>query len=282
MYKFLIYVFCFSLWTFVTYAEPNQDCELIIQGHCKSCNSLESFEVSSIETCKALCPNRKNFYPWRMIYCALEECPKDYPVRDEEYGHCSTEKINERNILEEEFKEIDIATEQYGVKASGNECPPDKPLFDNHWCLPCDYPFDVSSTKENAKHCPNRISIPYPWSNNDYTETYLPCPEDKPLRSWYGKCYSCDYPDVIHVITQCLEDDKICDVCPNRIILPRNGGNRSSILKCPSDRPLMDSSGICFSCDVNIPIETARKNDCEKFCSSQRKQIEGACVKSGS
>jgi len=269
----------FSLWNSMTFAKVTQDCELVINGRCTDCNSLAGFEINTDETCKALCPNRKVFYPWRQKYCALEECPQEYPVRDEEYGHCSKEKIEQQDMYKQEFKEIDATDKKYAVGTKTGKCPPDKPLLSGSRCYPCDYPLDVRITKDFEKLCPERISIPYPWINDNTTITYMPCPEDKPLRSWYGKCFSCDYPDVVRVITQCLEDDKLCDVCPNRIILPQAGGNRPSILKCPSDKPLTDVKGICFSCDIEIPIETVKDGDCEKYCPSKRKSLNNYCVK---
>ena len=161
----------FSLWNSMTFAKVTQDCELVINGRCTDCNSLAGFEINTDETCKALCPNRKVFYPWRQKYCALEECPQEYPVRDEEYGHCSKEKIEQQDMYKQEFKEIDATDKKYAV------------------------------------------------------------------------------------------------------------GTKTG--KCPSDKPLTDVKGICFSCDIEIPIETVKDSDCEKYCPSKRKSLNNYCVKLG-
>ena len=282
MYKILIFAISFVLLPCFTNAQENRNCELVIEGRCTNCNDTISFEINTEEACKALCPNRKVFHPWRRMYCGLENCPEDYPFRDEEYGHCEAKKTEKNHANNEEFKEIDDALKRYGIEVNDGKCPPNKPLLSGSkkWCFPCDYPFYIGTFVEYTKFCPNRISIPYPWDDDkNYTETYLPCPEDKPLRSWNGKCFSCDYPEVVRVITQCLEDDTICDVCPNRIILPQMGGNRPSILKCPPDKPLIDVKGICFDCDIDVPVETVRETDCEKYCPSKRKQRWKECVK---
>ncbi|MBR2141130.1 MAG: hypothetical protein IJ853_02135 [Rickettsiales bacterium] len=268
-------------------AQENQNCELVINGKCTDCNDTNSFEINTGETCKALCPNRKVFYPRGQIYCGLKNCPQEYPIRDEKYGHCLAEKIENNRVYDGEFKEIHNAIQQYGMQADDGKCPPNKPLLSvsgsKKWCFPCDYPFEIDLSVEYAKICPNRVSISYPWNNDkDYTASYLSCPEDKPLRSWSGKCFSCDYPEVVRVITQCLEDDTVCDVCPNRIILPQMGGNRPSVLRCPSYKPLMDVAGICFDCDIDIPVEIAKEADCEKYCSPKRKTFGVMCIKSNS
>ena len=77
------------------------------------------------------------------------------------------------------------------------------------------------------------------------------CPDDRPVQSDSGTCYSCDYKDRIYGV-----ETKECLKCPNR----RNMDGRCMI-KCPDHRPLQDNWGECFSC--NDP-DVVRTEDCNK------------------
>ncbi len=281
IYSFLFWSISFILFPALVSAQDSKNCELIIAGQCTDCNRPEAFEINDEKICKALCPNRKATQIHRYLFCVLEECPKEYPIWDDYSGDCISETDSSgTSVFDEEFNEIKEAEKQYRIKTIDGKCPKDMPLlsYSKDYCYSCNYPFDIGIAKENSNICPNRVSIPYPWVHDDSTESYIICPKDKPLYSWQGKCMSCDHPTTIPVLSQCLEDDTICDVCPNRRILDQQGGNRPSVIMCPPDRPLMDVNGICFSCDIDIPISLVKKSDCEEFCPAKRMQKFSICV----
>jgi len=277
-FSYLCLFVCF--WKTGAWAETK--CDTYIMGKCFSCYSPMTFEISSDEICQEICPERIVIHAWKRSFCALKRCPLLYPYRDQETGDCrSTQQlpidieINKVNVAERKHKKW------YSIPAKNNKCPSDKPLLSKDFCYPCNYKYPLSVDKGLLTHCPNRINISYPWKKaNNEALTYLICPKDKPLYHWSGVCYSCDYPDVVPVLTQCLENKKICDVCPNRTILPLSGGNRPSILNCPKSKPLMDINGICFSCDTFLKINVKEMEDsCQAYCPTQRVLQGNLCIK---
>ena len=273
---------CLLICLWDTNALAKTKCDTYIMGKCFSCHSPMTFEISSDEICQTICPERIVIHTWKSSFCALSKCPKSHPYRDEKTGDC---RLSQQTPMDIELNKINIAEhankEKYSIPAKNNKCPENKPLLSKGFCYPCDYKYPLSINKELLKYCPNRINIPYPWIK-DHNEilTYLICPKDRPLYHWSGECYPCNYPDTIPVLTQCIEDKKICDVCPNRTILPLSGGNRPSVLNCPKDKPLMDINGICFSCDTPLKINiTGMEDSCHKNCSNQRVLQGNLCVK---
>ena len=280
--KYIFSCVCLIGWCVGVNAMAEDKCDAYIMGQCFSCRSPMAFEISSDEICQAICPERVVIPLWRHSVCALKECPPSAPYRIELTGDCRpTPQLSVNEEVEKVSRDEAENQKLYGIPAQNNKCPQDKPLLSKGVCYPCNYKYPVTTSYDNLKKCPNRIDIPYPWDEErTEAETYVVCPKDKPLYHWSGTCYPCDYPDVVPVLTQCLEDAAVCDVCPNRTLLPVTGGNRPSVLKCPKDKPLMDKNGICFDCDTELKIDVQMMEDtCEKACPSQRVLHGNLCVK---
>lgn len=282
-----IFLLCFFLGlSIVCQADAKvQKCDVIAEMKCISCDSRESFEVGSKEACQSLCPDRIiiSSHP-KALYCALRKCPGDSPYRDDFSGTCKSsldEEDKTTTLFDKKMEEIRNDEMRLTVTAVNGRCPDDFPIFYMNRCYPCNYKYELSVSKDKLTLCPERIAVAYPWNpDSENIETYLKCPDNKPLRSWTGECFSCDYPETVNVLSQCLEDDTICDTCPNRTILPQVGGNRRSILNCPADRPLMDNKGICFPCDTNIDIQVYGMEDsCVKYCPQTRELQNDLCIK---
>ena len=105
------------------------------------------------------------------------------------------------------------------------------------------------------------------------------CAEDNYFKRWDGKCFSCDYPKVIRVESECNLGNNCEDICPNRTIVKWAIGNAPSILNCPTDKPMMDDEGICYSCDTPIPIGVKWNPEfCHRFCPDKRHLEGDFCV----
>lgn len=121
-------------------------------------------------------------------------------------------------------------------------------------------------------------------TNNDDIEkealsaVYGKCPENKPLQRWDGRCFSCDEEKAIRLPTHCNTKHDCEGWCPNRTILYSIGGNIPSIPNCPPDKPLMDSVGICHSCnEVEDILLNYNEKLCQKSCPTQRYLYGNVC-----
>ena len=77
------------------------------------------------------------------------------------------------------------------------------------------------------------------------------CPPDKPLYGYIDhKCYSCDAgPIAVGYVNDNREE--ICNRCSNRIYINAVWMHQYCVLPCPDDKPLMDSTGNCYTCEDN-------------------------------
>lgn len=131
-------------------------------------------------------------------------------------------------------------------------------------CYDCNAPeyIMVGTKEECTSRCPNReVNYNGSGTGNNYVVNCVlkECPADKPLRGYYGGCYSCDDP---------LEKDfwqvSNCEVCSNRYVDEHDrcqfkDGRQLSRgddlefypeRKCPADKPLHQRNNECFPCDV--------------------------------
>lgn len=263
------------------------ECDFIRFNKCESCDNPLAFSVGSDEACSYLCPNREVNHDGSGSFvlarnCALKKCPKDFPYRGE-YGSCFATQLKasqndyemmEANVNEDGKVETSFVTAPY---ATDNQCPEDKPLLYSDKCFPCDEPDDLSVSETECAKCPNRVYKFYPKWDVEYCEL-LP-PKDKPLQRWDGANFSCDEPKAISTKTHCNIEGDCEDVCPNRTILYSIGGNVPSVPNCPPEKPLMDSEGICYSCDVPISVGLEwNERLCQRFCPTQRHLLGNKCV----
>ena len=114
--------------------------------------------------------------------------------------------------------------------------------------------------------------------SSDNSDEENECGENH-FKRWDGKCFSCDYPKAVRIQSQCNYEKTCDDVCPNRTIIKWIGGNPPSVLNCPTDKPMMDDEGICYSCDTPIPIGVQWNPDfCHRFCPNERHLDGNFCV----
>lgn len=277
--KFLLTLLSFGI---VTLANAGE-CDFIQFNKCQSCDNPLAFSVGSDEACSYLCPNREVNYNGSGTAvlarnCALKKCPKDFPYRGE-YGSCLKDGQNTFAKIEENESEEIIDTSSFvtAPDAIDNQCPEDKPLLQSNKCFSCDDIDDFSISETECAKCPNRVYKFYPkW---DLGQCELSPQKDKPLQRWDGVSFSCEEPTTIRTKTHCNIENDCEDICPNRTILYYIGGNIPSIPNCPPDKPLMDNEGICYSCDVPIPVGLEwNERLCQRFCPTQRHLLGDKCV----
>ena len=251
------------------------DCDVFQFNQCISCDASYAFKVAHADDCERYCPNRNlgDYFLDKTARCILISCPENKPYRSKTgscYGSLADanedldnekENTNNDNILEGEWFTAPSAID--------GKCPDDKPLLYSGKCFSCQEPRNYDYSKEDCAKCPNRVYKEYPHLNVKHCE--LQCPEDKPLQRWDGKCFSCDEEKAIRLPTHCNIEHDCEDWCPNRTILYAIGGNILSIPNCPTDKPLMDSAGICHECDEIADIFLDyNERLCEKSCPTQR------------
>lgn len=259
-----------------------EECNFIQFNKCQSCDNPLAFSVGSNEACSYLCPNREINHDGSgssvlARNCALKKCPEDFPYRGEQ-GSCFANQSDVSESIKENTEEIiNESSFSTAPDAIDNQCPEDKPLLYSNKCFSCDDIEDFSISENECAKCPNRVYKFYPkW---DVRQCELPLQKDKPLQRWDGVNFSCDEPSVIRIKTHCNIEEDCEDICPNRTILYFIGGNVPSVPNCPPDKPLMDSEGICYSCDAPIPVGLEwNERLCQRFCPTQRHLSESECV----
>lgn len=155
------------------------------------------------------------------------------------------------------------------------ECPPEYPYPAlNGSCFASIEEAQENYFKQNTDdmYVPEVHDVDY-----DTAETRK-CPPDEPLKNWDGGCYSCDEKLIVQLETHCNLEKDCEDICPNRTILYRIGGNVPSVPNCPPDKPLMDREGVCYPCDVPIRIGLdLNERLCTQACPGQRVMFYGYC-----
>lgn len=249
-----------------------KDCDFVIYNKCISCNTPHAFEVGYEANCTSVCPNRDvltdgvGYYSRK--FCFLKQCPEDRPFRDHD-GSCYEDEnhVPRWNNKYQGFYDMFADATANEIKhtfVDNGKCPQEMPLLEQNECFSCSETKNLSITEKECEQCPNRKFV---YSEQlQHGECILPCPSDKPLKSWDGTCFSCDEKKVVTLETWC-NFDVDCDVCPNRTILHSIGGNIPSILNCPPDKPLMDSHGVCHSCSTPQFIDVRwNSNLCSTVC----------------
>ncbi len=243
-------ILCYGIIQTAT-AKQSDDCAYLFMGKCHSCNTPVSITVGSEKECTDICPNRViNYYGSGTginynINCVLPACPDSHPLTDN-YGGC------------------------YACDDDNAE-----PFFKNCSACPNRY--------EKQGRCRFKDERPLKYES---IKTVPPqkCPIDKPLQEWTNTCFSCDTPHPIQISSSFYDDQKTLleSVCPNRTIIADAGGNPTSILNCPAERPLMDANGNCHPCNTELVVDTRYNPDfCHRFCPKQRHANSNgtACLK---
>ena len=118
------------------------------------------------------------------------------------------------------------------------------------------------------------------YNESEIESTKKDCPKENQFKRWDEKCFSCNYPKAVRVETHCNLEETCDDICPNRTIIKSIGGNVPSVPNCPTEKPMMDDEGICYSCDTPIAIGVRWNPDfCHRFCPNKRHLKNGvSCV----
>lgn len=142
-------------------------------------------------------------------------------------------------------------------------------------CFGCDTSYSLElGTQENCtEHCPNRFYFAGKYHktcniSNDVKFEFPPiytqgndvslenCAKDGYFYDINNEeCYSCSVKRPVWVSAQCEQRDECLNRCPNRIIQYTDVTTAYSVLKCPTERPLMDKYFACWSCDEPTPID---------------------------
>lgn len=260
------------------------ECDFIQFNACQSCDNPLAFSVGSDEACSYLCPNREVNYEnsgTQVIIrnCALKKCPDNFPFQAVN-GSCFATK-SDAEYYEEELIEENTNNDNIYVSSStfvkNGKCPENKPIMTKETCHSCEELDDWDVSEEKCAKCPNRVFKFY--SKWDVAQCEPKSHKDKPLRRWDGTFFSCDESKTIRIETHCNFDKDCEDVCPNRTVLYRIGGNIPSVPNCPPDKPLMDREGICYSCDVPISVGLEwNERLCQRFCPTKRHLWGMECV----
>ena len=265
-----------------------RNCDFIIYNKCVSCSTPYAFEVGFEHNCTKVCPNRTiltegSGYYSRM-FCHLKQCPLDKPFRAHDGSCYEDEKhIPSWNNNYSGFYDMfddDGIVETSSILVNEGQCPQDKPLMYDERCFSCMESKNLQISEDECNKCPNRKYIySQQWKHG---ECVLPCPQDKPLKRWDGKCFSCNEAKTISVETWCNFDID-CNVCPNRTIIHAAGGNSPSVPNCPADKPLMDAHGICYSCDTPQYVDVRwNQGTCARICPNRYLyNVNDSCILRG-
>lgn len=168
----------------------------------------------------------------------------------------------------------------------------------NSYCIDCnsDYTFEVGYDDECKRYCPNRRVL-YEGSGV-YKKIYcmkslgeklvffeekgkkVSCNDNNHFISWNDECYSCDERAAISVDSVYNFDLKEYSHCNQRTIIKQGAGNPLSVLKCSKDKPLIDSAGVCHSCDDELDVNVYwNEEKCRFFCEGKRFVKNGTCKK---
>ena len=103
---------------------------------------------------------------------------------------------------------------------------------------------------------------------------YPKCPDSTPLMTSGGACQSCDYDKPVHIYSV---SGNCSSVCPNRKLGGKD--NMYCIKACPSEKPLVSKTGICYSCDEKTAVDvTGITESCTKICGDKRYLSGNNCI----
>ncbi len=264
-------------------------------GRCYPCNHPENVDVGLDGTC-GVCTQRylaggykKDGVNWCSLCgvagTSVAEQPMMQDANDTACYSCShTGIMNQTDIVEARqcdkvcagwSKVMDFRWDSNGQPRC---CPPDKPLFYEGNCYPCDYD-GLAYSGNKSDNCSticagkaNRVKV------NDYC-MLSDCDPSTPLKDKDGKCYSCSHPNNINVFG--VENN--CNICENRYLAGGYLGHDVSWCSLcgvagtsGAGRPLMNDSAkdnpgndVCLPCSANEVIsQTGIKAEyqCDKVC----------------
>ena len=279
---------------------------------CRSCHDPHAFTVGSVEACAFLCPERVTNFAGsgsetNQINCALAQCPSAYPFQSR-FGSCYASQeeadndFGDTDIVFDKSPEVEELAE---ITATNGKCPENYAVIDSRTCYkqgqaplhaqdgkcpdedyqlsgaikckPCDDSDDWHVPQQICESCPRRVYKTY--QNWGVTLCERPCPQANHFKRWDGKCLPCDTPQAVAVETHCNLENDCNEICPNRTIIKWVGGNVSSVISCPADKPMMDDAGVCYACDAPVPIGVQWNPDfCSRFCPTERHLDSTYCV----
>ena len=168
-------------------------------------------------------------------------------------------------------------------------------------CYDCNskYALKVGSKDNCEVNCPNRIyvfkdrtcrlkvgeTVPFP-SSGDTSVSSSRCTlaEDEPseleegasesyFKGANGKCYPCKTAEAVAVSSDDCSEKRFCNLnCSKRTRKHYNSSsNLYSVLRCPSNRPLMDRYMMCWKCDEKTPVDMSFDLNRHNSCKSQRR-----------
>ena len=170
--------------------------------------------------------------------------------------------------------------------SNDNCCPPDKPILGrDSTCYGCDGNITILVNEKTHKcnRCTNRV---YRSATYSYVGWCVPkeCPEETPLMSYDGKCYSCgttvnvrDGVNGAGSTSSCARcpddnsvfDDRICLPCPNDMIVANGRCTCASgfMAGYTNNSYLTQTPPVCFSCGTdNLNAIAYHRGNKQKPC----------------
>lgn len=215
-------------------------------GTCQSCDTASAIS-SSEESCKK-CSNR--------IYksnACRKKCPSGQMM--DSYGTCrSCTYTTDIDVtgMEEDCETYCGSQRSLAGRYCYFDCskvyPTSRPLS-NYSCYAC-----TTTSTISADHNPNCSTV---CSNRKIIGQYCVIDEkcgtgtnaSKPLQSTYGKCYDCYTDENVYVAGI---ESTCTSICPNRTL------SGSYCINTCENKPLLNKSGICYSCDYAGSVSSAR------------------------
>ena len=162
-------------------------------------------------------------------------------------------------------------------------CPPAKPLMlRDGSCVSCGETdktllvYGEGELERLCNRCPGRKFM-HAW-HDGLGYCTAPCPSDKPVQSYDGKCYACTDPTLVPVTDGMnfrLFNDT-CSKCPNRAMwfrwcapaCPDGTMAQDGKCVCPNDQPLLDINGVCHTCleENSFEIGNFEQQKCSQIC----------------
>lgn len=209
-----------------------------IHGNCYPCSELDKIKLKNEADCESKCQvNGTSTRKTTVWGCELKKCP-DNAIKDT-FGECIIEP---------------------------KDCPETHPLREGASCYNCSYKGVIDMSPNDVHLCESMCKDE---QENPTRKLYknagcglINCPPDKPLKA-RGSCYSCDE------ITS-IQGTKNCGICQEKrttIRFERKGKTLDycALSSCPSEKPLRDILGNCYSCDEGDEVGV-KPGACSNIC----------------
>lgn len=235
-------------------------------GDCYSCDYDYAVTLNEKDKCSEICPGRKlnekgdcvstdacgyGKFKNKPLTLADGTCAAcDHPLRPiiiKEGTPCH--KVCPNN----ELYEGEYMWRHKGESVCRPKCSPKKPLLSKDGkCFSCDTAEEISIAihEECESLCPNR-------ELNNYLGCVLKKTGEKPLKIGRSS-FACDDRENLYT----GNEEACLTPCPNRIF--DKGFCR--LTACPSNMPLVDVFGDCFTCDTPMPVVIKGDGKCEEVC----------------